>query len=57
MNESFLLAEILKSKQILNLYIDGELADSFKVSTGIRGFETPNLNTRPAGPIFKKVYF
>ncbi len=53
-NECFLFAEILKSKQILNLYIDGELTDSFKVSTGIKGFETPNINTRPAGPLFKK---
>ena len=53
-SECLLFAEILKSKQVLNLYIDGKLADSFKVSTGIRGFETPNLNTRPAGPIFKK---
>lgn len=53
-SECLLFAEILKSRQVLNLYIDGELADSFKVSTGIRGFETPNLNTRPVGPLFKK---
>lgn len=53
-NECFLYAEVLKSKQILNLYIDGALADSFKVSTGIKGFETPNLNARPTGPLFKK---
>jgi len=52
--DCFLYAEIVKSTQILYLYIEGELKDSFEVSTGIRKYETPNLNLKPAGPVFTK---
>jgi lipoprotein-anchoring transpeptidase ErfK/SrfK len=53
-NECLLYVEILKSTQTLYLYVDSELMDSFKVSTGIRKYETPNLDLRPAGPVIKK---
>lgn len=47
-------AKISKSKQVLFLYVDGTLVDSFKVSTGDTNHETPLMDLRPAGPIFKK---
>ena len=47
-------ANIIKSKQKLYLYVNGELSDSFKVSTGDKNHETPLLDTRPSGPIFQK---
>jgi hypothetical protein len=43
-----------KSKQLLFLYIEGELKDSFPVSTGKKNYTTPNMNTRPAGPVFTR---
>lgn len=49
-----LYAEIIKSSQTLYLHIAGELVDSFKVSTGMKKYETPNLNLRPSGPILIK---
>ena len=49
-----LLAEVVKSKQIMYLYMDGELKDSFAVSTGIKGRETPNIDQHPTGPVFIK---
>ena len=53
-NECLLYAEIIKSTQTLYLYIEGEIKDSFKVSTGIKKYETPRLNLRPAGPVLTK---
>lgn len=47
-------AHVSKQKQLLKLYIDGELVDSFKVSTGDKKHETPVLDLRPSGPIFNK---
>ncbi len=47
-------AEIDKSSQTLYLFIAGELTDSFKVSTGIRKRETPNMDLSPRGPILMK---
>ncbi len=48
-------ARIVKSIQKMFLYIDGELVDSFLVSTGMSGkYETKNFSVRPHGPIFKK---
>ncbi len=47
-------AEIDKSSQTLYLFIAGELTDSFKVSTGIKKRETPNLDLSPRGPILMK---
>lgn len=49
-----LLAEVVKSKQLMYLYIGGELKDSFAVSTGISGRETPDMNVRVSGPVFIK---
>ncbi len=49
-----IFAEIDKSSQTLYLFIAGELTDSFKVSTGIRKRETPNLDLSPKGPILMK---
>ena len=50
-----LYVEVRKSVQKLYLYIDGELVDSFKVSTGLPGeYETPSFSVRPHGPIFTK---
>ena len=45
---------INKSRQLLFLYIDGELKDSFPVSTGVKKYTTPDLNVRPSGPLFTK---
>jgi hypothetical protein len=47
-------AKISKKKQNLLLYIDGELVDSFNVSTGDKKHETPTFDTQPSGPIFNK---
>src|SRR5574337_384286 len=49
-----LVAEIVKEKQLMYLYIGGELKDSFAVSTGIPGRETPNMNKRASGPVFTR---
>ena len=49
-----LYAEIVKSEQLMYLYLNGEPLDTFKVSTGGDGYETPNLNLRPSGPVFIK---
>jgi hypothetical protein len=47
-------AKISKRKQLLFLYVEGALVDSFKVSTGDTKHETPTFDVRPSGPIFKK---
>lgn len=52
--ECLVFAEIIKSKQILYLYLDGSLIDSFAVSTGMPKFETPAMSVRPGGPLFTK---
>jgi L,D-transpeptidase catalytic domain len=49
-----LYAEISKSSQTLYLYVAGELVDSFKVSTGLKKYETPKMDLRPSGPLFTK---
>jgi hypothetical protein len=53
-NDCLLYVEIIKSKQILYLHLDGELIDSFPVSTGIKGRETPSMSVRPRGPLLIK---
>ncbi|MEO6833511.1 MAG: L,D-transpeptidase [Chitinophagaceae bacterium] len=50
----FLYADIIKSSQKLYLYIGGALVDSFKVSTGIRKRETPDMSLNPSGPLLVK---
>lgn len=52
--ECLIFAEIVKSKQILYLYLDGILIDSFAVSTGMPKYETPTMSVRPHGPLFTK---
>lgn len=48
-------AEIDKSRQILYLYLFGELKDSFMVSTGKSGkYETPVMSLHPQGPLLIK---
>lgn len=50
-----LWARVSKEKQRLFLYLDGQLVDSFKVSTGLSGeFETPSFDVRPSGPVFRR---
>lgn len=53
-SDCLLFVEIIKSTQTLYLYLEGELKDSFKVSTGMKGYETPSMDLRPRGPIFTK---
>ncbi|MFM6924950.1 MAG: L,D-transpeptidase [Ferruginibacter sp.] len=52
--ECLVFAEIIKSKQVLYLYLDGTLIDSFAVSTGMPKYETPAMSVRPHGPLFTK---
>jgi len=52
--ECYLYVEIIKSTQLFYLHLDGELKDSFPVSTGMGKYKTPNLNVRPSGPFFTK---
>lgn len=47
-------ARISKKNQRLHLYLDGQLVDTFKVSTGDRNHETPLFDKRPSGPSFQK---
>jgi hypothetical protein len=49
-----LFAEVDKTKQTLYLYIEGELKDSFPVSTGMKGYETPAMSLKPRGPAIAK---
>lgn len=53
-NDCIIYAEIIKSKQTLYLHLDGELIDSFPVSTGISSRETPSMSVRPSGPMLIK---
>jgi len=53
-NTCDLYAHVIKSKQLLFLYIGGELKDSFPVSTGIKKYKTPDINVRPRGPLLIK---
>ncbi len=47
-------ADISKKNQRLYLYVDGTCLDTFKVSTGSKGHETPMIDRRPSGPAFRK---
>jgi lipoprotein-anchoring transpeptidase ErfK/SrfK len=49
-----LWADVSKTDQRLYLYVDGECIDTFKVSTGTKGHETPKIDRRPSGPVFRK---
>jgi len=52
--ECSLFAQVLKTRQILYLYIAGELKDSFPVSTGMKKYTTPDMSLHPRGPLFVK---
>lgn len=53
--DCILFAEIDKSKQLLYLYLLGELKDSFKVSTGKgKKYDTPAMELHPLGPVLLK---
>lgn len=52
--ECYLYVEVIKSRQMLYLHLDGVLKDSFPVSTGTKKYTTPDLNIRPTGPLFTK---
>jgi lipoprotein-anchoring transpeptidase ErfK/SrfK len=47
-------ADVSKTDQRLYLYIEGACVDTFKVSTGTKGHETPLMDRRPSGPAFRK---
>lgn len=44
--------QIVKSSQTAYLYIDGQLSDVWKVSTGAVGHATPNFDKHPNGRIY-----
>lgn len=52
--ECSIYAQIVKSTQRLYLYRDGQLIDTWLVSTGSAGHETPNLDMNPNGRIYDK---
>lgn len=53
--DCIIYAEIIKSTQTLYLYVEGELKDSFLVSTGKgKKYETPEMSGKPRGPLFMK---
>lgn len=53
--DCIIYAEIIKSTQTLFLYIEGELKDSFRVSTGKgKKYETPEMSGKLRGPLFMK---
>ncbi len=47
-------AHVSKKRQRLYLYLNGEIIDSFKTSTGRAGHRTPDFDTRPDGRMFRK---
>ncbi len=47
-------AQIVKSTQTLYLYVNGELAATWKVSTGLPGSGTPNMDRNPNGRIYDR---
>jgi hypothetical protein len=46
--------QVVKSTQTLNLYLDGQLSNSWKVSTGLAGRETPRFDKNPDGRIYTR---
>lgn len=53
--DCLLFAEVDKSKQLMYVYLLGELKDSFKVSTGLaKKYETPEMSLQPYGPVLTK---
>lgn len=53
--DCLLFAEVDKSKQLMYVYLLGELKDSFKVSTGLaKKYDTPEMSLQPYGPVLTK---
>lgn len=46
--------QVVKSTQVAYLYINGQLAETWKVSTGITGRTTPNFDKHPNGRVYDK---
>lgn len=53
-NSCKIWADIDKSTQRFYLYVDGILSYTWKTSTGAEGFETPDIDARPDGRIYKR---
>jgi hypothetical protein len=53
-----IFANVAKNQrpQMLYLYIDGQLATSWKVSTAAPGHVTPNFDGHPSGPFYPGAY-
>lgn len=47
-------ARVMKSSQSMELYINGSLANTWLVSTGVSGRGTPNFNRHPNGRIYDR---
>lgn len=47
-------AHVSKASQTLTLYINGEVADRWRVSTGKAGHGTPNINKTATGRIYEQ---
>ncbi len=53
-HECAVWARISITQQLMLLYIEGDLTDSFLVSTGIPNHETPIMERHPSGPTYRK---
>lgn len=51
--ECHVFIDVERSKQVLNLYVDGVLTLTSPTSTGRPGFATPNFDTNPNGRIYQ----
>ena len=47
-------ADVRRSTQTLSLYLNGQLQDQWSVSTGMKGYSTPNFDKHPENRIYKK---
>lgn len=47
-------AQVVKSSQRMYLYVHGTLQGSWAVSTGVRGYGTPNFDKNPNGRIYDR---
>ncbi|MEK2689188.1 L,D-transpeptidase [Bdellovibrio sp. GT3] len=47
-------AQVVKSSQRMYLYVNGSLRGSWKVSTGMKGYGTPNFDRHPNGRIYDR---
>lgn len=47
-------AQVVKSSQRMYLYVHGTLQGSWLVSTGVRGYATPNFDKNPDGRIYDR---